>query len=773
MSHSILITQCLQNDFVKPLNRYDSLPNNLHVGFDEAHRLMGVVPAEGPVALTMQWAYQQPPDKLAIIHIRDWHDPNDPFQAEHLRQFGPHCLKNSPGAAFAFPKIAPERPVTVINSLTLNDFIGSDLAQTLAPFAGQPLKVGLAGVWTEAKITFLAYDLRSRYPQFQLAVCSALTASSSRAHHFIALEQLRRLLGVTVYASIGEFTRFLSDTPVKIALPTPHHSDRPEIIINKNALLTPTDRTLIRYLFRDCRRVEMNVLDGGFSGNLVLGSQSIDLHGHQQAPHVIKIGPQGPIGQERTAFEQIEGVLGNNAPRITQFADSEGRGGLKYRYAAMGQGRVATFQKLYTTALSAEKTAHYLTTIFVEQLGRLYAAADLERCNLLEYYQFSPQWAASVRQKVETLLGSIANGSSLQLPTGQTMPNLCHFYEQALARLLPLTGNNSAHFSYVHGDLNGANILIDTQKNVWLIDFFHTHRGHILKDLIKLENDLLYIFTPVNNATDFEQALRLTDHLLQIEDLGRPLPEETPTGLTHPEMQRAYQTIRVMRSFYPDLIQEDRDTLQLLIGQMRYAVHTLSFDESNEWQKLWALYTAAWCGAKIEAKLTQRGPLRVDWLDERFTGRGRMGLTLLPGRKDYGRSLTNDLTDLKKQGVSHILCLITEAEFGSYGVDHLLKAYKEAGFVTRHLPIVDQAVCTPAEMADTLQYLRDELARSATIMVHCVGGLGRSGLVAACYLKSKGLNGEEAIAEVRRARSPRAIETAGQEAFVRDYEGEA
>jgi protein-tyrosine phosphatase/nicotinamidase-related amidase len=768
MTHSILITQCLQNDFVQPLGRYDPLPNMLHVGFDEARRLMGETPDEGPVALTMKWAYEQPADKLSIVHIRDWHDPADPFQAEHLRQFGPHCLKETEGAAFAFAEIDTERPLTVINSLNLNDFVGTELDQVLAPFEGQPVKVGLMGVWTEAKITFLAYDLRSRYPQFQLAVCSALTASSSRAHHFMALEQLSRLLGVTIYPSIGEFTRFLSGAPVDIPLPVPSHAGRPEIVFKGEAAVGETDRNLIRYLFRDCRRVELNVLDGGFSGNLVLGSESIDLHGHRQAPHVVKIGPQGPIGQERTAFEQIESVLGNNAPRITEFADSGERGGLKYRYAAMGGGFSTTFQKLYMGGLSRDKIEQHLTAVFKEQLGRLYSAATLERCNLLEYYAFSPEWASSVRSKVETLTGAPADGPLLRLANGREVPNICLFYEQELAELLPLA-TGSSYFSYIHGDLNGANIIVDAHDNVWLIDFFHTHRGHILKDLIKLENDLLYIFTPVNDVSDLEEALRLSDYLLQVQDLGRPLPEVEATGLTHPAMRRAYETARFMRSFYPELVQEDRNALQLLIGQLRYAVHTLSFDESNYWQRQWALYTAALCRTRIVNQLRQQGPLRIDWLDQRYTGPGQLGLTILPGRRDYSRSLADDVSTLKAAGVSHVVCLLTEDEFVTYGVDELLNAYAQAGFQTRHRPILDQGVCSPAEMAELVQWIDDQLADGANVLIHCVGGLGRSGLVSACYLKSKGLSAADAIAEVRRTRSPRAIETEGQEMFVQGF----
>ena len=111
---NILITQCLQSDFVKPLGSFAPLPNQLHIGVEEARRLMGDDAVEGPVARMMKWAYEQSEDDLAIIHIRDSHDPDDEAQTDHLRQFGQHCLKGSEGAALAFPvrdgaREAPDR----------------------------------------------------------------------------------------------------------------------------------------------------------------------------------------------------------------------------------------------------------------------------------------------------------------------------------------------------------------------------------------------------------------------------------------------------------------------------------------------------------------------------------------------------------------------------------------------------------------------------------------------------------------------------------------
>jgi len=47
MKQSILITQFLQNDFVEPIQKYDPIPNLLHVGYSESKRPMGENPAEG------------------------------------------------------------------------------------------------------------------------------------------------------------------------------------------------------------------------------------------------------------------------------------------------------------------------------------------------------------------------------------------------------------------------------------------------------------------------------------------------------------------------------------------------------------------------------------------------------------------------------------------------------------------------------------------------------------------------------------------------------
>ena len=72
-------------------------------------------------------------------------------------------------------------------------------------------------------------------------------------------------------------------------------------------------------------------------------------------------------------------------------------------------------------------------------------------------------------------------------------------------------------------------------------------------------------------------------------------------------------------------------------------------------------------------------------------------------------------------------------------------------------------------MDSLIKWIGEELKDGANIMIHCVGGLGRTGIVAASFLIQQGLSSQAAINEVRSTRSKRSIESEVQELFVYKY----
>lgn len=764
MTHAILITQCLQNDFVAPVEAHARLPNALHVGRTEALRLLGHDPATGPLAQLVGWARGLAEDAITLVHVRDHHDASDPAQRDHLATFGAHCIAGTEGAAFVTGLSgAMGTNEHVVNATGLNDFEGTNLEAVLtAARAKGDVRVGVVGVWTEAKVTFLLYDLRTRLGLSDLATCSALTASSSRPQHFQALDQLRRVLGVHVLEGVGDFADWLVPGQGKAIRPVAMPRFEPKLLVAEgDAEPAGDDRALVSYLFRDAAEVELDALAGGFSGSAVYRANARDSLGHAQAPSVVKIGPRALVAKERVAFEHIESVLGNSAPTVRGFVDLGERAAIKFAFAAMGKGHTRTLKSLYESGAELSVIERVLSEVFEDVLGRLYAAARYEALPLLAYYTFSPSQAEWIRARVREIMGH--DEPELRFGHGLVLPSLVPFYANTLAKLTPPHGES--HFvSYVHGDLNTANILVDGRDNVWVIDFAHAHRGHVLRDLAKLENDLLYILTPLADEEALEEALAITRALRDVEDLREPLPEAL-RAVTRPEMQRSWAVLRMLRGFVAELCREDRDPTQLRVALLRYAGHTLSFDESSALQKKWALAAACGHALDIENAYARARTLRLDVVPVPNRS-GKLALTICPGRRDRDRDLTADVETMRDFDAKCFVTLVTDDELEWAGVPELASAVRAQGIEAVRLPIPDQRAPSLEDAVALVRKLDALLARGENVVVACMGGLGRSGTIAACLVALSGKTAEAAIADVRAARDPRAVETREQSDFV-------
>jgi protein-tyrosine phosphatase len=175
-------------------------------------------------------------------------------------------------------------------------------------------------------------------------------------------------------------------------------------------------------------------------------------------------------------------------------------------------------------------------------------------------------------------------------------------------------------------------------------------------------------------------------------------------------------------------------------------------------------------------------PLRIDWLDadEFADGRpGRLGLTFLPGKRGpsmrypgriYRRDLARDLETLRLAGVRAVVLLVEDHELERWGDPAIVDRAHMVGITVDRYPIPDGSAPPSTDAVDAMLGGLDLARDDGDAVVACMGGVGRTGTVAACALVAAGSSAARAIARVREVRHPTAVETAGQVAFVEGYE---
>jgi protein-tyrosine phosphatase len=183
-----------------------------------------------------------------------------------------------------------------------------------------------------------------------------------------------------------------------------------------------------------------------------------------------------------------------------------------------------------------------------------------------------------------------------------------------------------------------------------------------------------------------------------------------------------------------------------------------------------------------EEKTSESHPIRVDFLpQEALELSGRLGLTFAPGKKTdetdglWERDLETDLRRLSEEyGVEALVSLMERDEYSDLQISEFFRKAKEMDMDVLHLPIPDYGVPSAPEEENYRPLIEDvtgRLEEGQTVVIHCRGGLGRSGLVAASVLVALGHPSGEAIRIVRGAREG-ALETPDQEDRVRWFEME-
>lgn len=153
-------------------------------------------------------------------------------------------------------------------------------------------------------------------------------------------------------------------------------------------------------------------------------------------------------------------------------------------------------------------------------------------------------------------------------------------------------------------------------------------------------------------------------------------------------------------------------------------------------------------------------------------------MSLCPGKIDpwamtgpVHRNLDDDLAVIKYWGAALVITLLEDFELGLLGVNNLGQAVAASGMEWRQWPVLDGSALRLRKNQEAdqwtgqVQEFAARLDNGEKIFIHCRGGLGRTGTLAARILIEKGIGAQRAIEIIRTARAG-AIETREQEQYL-------
>lgn len=146
---------------------------------------------------------------------------------------------------------------------------------------------------------------------------------------------------------------------------------------------------------------------------------------------------------------------------------------------------------------------------------------------------------------------------------------------------------------------------------------------------------------------------------------------------------------------------------------------------------------------------------------------GRLGIM---GRPRTGEGLEDDIAGWKKDGIQFVVSLLEAPEIDKLGLmreGELCQRYSLTFFAH---PFPERGVPPSAEDTAALaQALKSQLQNRKNVAIHCQSGMGRSAVIAACVLRSFGIDAPKAFGFIASARGFMVPDTKEQRAWVESF----
>lgn len=150
--------------------------------------------------------------------------------------------------------------------------------------------------------------------------------------------------------------------------------------------------------------------------------------------------------------------------------------------------------------------------------------------------------------------------------------------------------------------------------------------------------------------------------------------------------------------------------------------------------------------------------------------RGRLAVAARPRGGDW---LEDEVGSWREAGLDVVVSLLENDEAAQLELDHEGDVAESSGVHFISFPVPDRGVPTSTRDAlSLLSRITTALIEGNNVAVHCRQGIGRSGLVAAGLLVTSGMDADEAIRVVSRARGLTIPETPAQLQWIKHLPSE-
>jgi hypothetical protein len=458
------------------------------------------------------------------------------------------------------------------------------------------------------------------------------------------------LIGLLLFVEVLTFSfwrrlrraeKFLTETRQEVAArSTPRLSPGEIPLVDGFQYLNrPEFLALVQTLFKAppaVRSVQLNPLPGGHGGSATLLAKLKYRESGVLLPHtfVVKLGARSEILSEDQKFHRyVLGRLGR-AARFVRHTRLEETAGIAYEFAGLGLGdSVQSFAQLYLD-LPANHAAAIIEEIYTPLEQAWYRQGQVEPIDPRHEYHLLFKKQQLIVEQVEQLLDQDdPYRQHLHLSKSQTdshsRPTFCPDetipWRDPLDFLQRQPGSTKPmplHRSTIHGDLNARNILFEVGQSgepllPWFIDFSHTgnglsaertteaarenipveaDRGHTLRDFCRLEADVKFMLTTLENDSDLEKAISFERELMLS---SMALPELLNTALAEPQFAQAWRVIKAIRRRAAPYLADPADLRPYYWGLLHATLPVIYYDpgqfadKPNEYrQKRYALMAA-------------------------------------------------------------------------------------------------------------------------------------------------------------------------------------